>query len=97
MKTDARAIVKRALTTEKSLNLREGKHCYAFEVASDANRLEIGRAVEELFKVKVTAVRTINVRGKLKRLGRFVGKRPAWKKAYVTISPEGHIELFEKT
>lgn len=96
MKTDARNIVKRALTTEKSLNLREGQHCFAFEVAADANRLEIGRAVEELFKVKVTAVRTVNVRGKLKRLGRFVGKRAAWKKAYVTITPEGHIELFEK-
>lgn len=96
MKVDARAIVKRALTTEKSLNLREGQHCYAFEVASDANRLEIGRAVEELFKVKVTDVRTIQVRGKLKRLGRFAGKRPAWKKAYVTIAPEGHIDLFEK-
>jgi large subunit ribosomal protein L23 len=97
MKTDARMIVKRALTTEKSLNLREGQRCYAFEVASDANRHEIGRAVEELFKVKVTAVCTINVRGKLKRLGRFVGKRPAWKKAYVTIGVDGHIDLFEKT
>lgn len=96
MKIDARTIVKRALTTEKSLNLREGQHCYAFEVASDANRLDIGRAVEELFKVKVVAVRTMSVRGKLKRLGRFVGKRPAWKKAYVTIAPEGHVELFEK-
>lgn len=96
MKTDARAIVKRALTTEKSLNLREGQRCYAFEVASEANRLEIGKAVEELFKVKVETVRTVNVRGKLKRLGRFVGRRSAWKKAYVTIAPEGHIELFEK-
>ncbi len=96
MKTDARVIVKRALTTEKSLNLREGQQCYAFEVDSEANRLEIGRAIEELFKVKVTGVRTVNVRGKLKRLGRFVGKRSAWKKAYVTIAPEGHIELFEK-
>ena len=96
MKVDARTIVKRALTTEKSLNLREGMHCYAFEVNADANRLEIGRAIEALFKVKVTNVRTVNVRGKLKRLGRFAGKRAAWKKAYVTIGPDGHIDLFEK-
>lgn len=96
MKTDARVIVKRALTTEKSVILRESRHCFAFEVAADANRLEISRAIEELFKVKVTGVRTINVRGKLKRLGRYAGKRPAWKKAYITIAPEGHIELFEK-
>lgn len=97
MRYDARSIVRKALTTEKSLNLREGQHCYAFEVAGDANRLQIGRAVEELFKVKVMGVRTVNVRGKLKRLGRFAGMRPAWKKAYVTIAPEGHIELFEKS
>jgi large subunit ribosomal protein L23 len=97
MKYDARTVVHRALTTEKSLNLREGQHCYAFEVAPEANRLQIGRAIEELFKVKVTAVRTINVRGKEKKLGRFTGRRSAWKKAYVTIAPEGHIELFEKT
>lgn len=96
MKIDARSIVRRALTTEKSLNLREGQHCFAFEVAPGANRLQIGSAVEELFKVKVTSVRTVNVRGKSKRLGRFEGKRPSWKKAYVTITPEGHIELFEK-
>ncbi len=97
MKYDARTIVQRALTTEKSLNLREGQHCYSFEVAPEANRLQIGRAIEELFRVKVTAVRTINVRGKEKKLGRFTGRRSAWKKAYVTIAPEGHIELFEKT
>ncbi|HEX9750399.1 MAG TPA: 50S ribosomal protein L23 [candidate division Zixibacteria bacterium] len=97
MKYDPRHIVLRALTTEKSLNLRESQHCYAFEVAADANRLEIGRAVAELFKVEVTDVRTMNVRGKTKRLGRFEGKRPAGKKAYVTIRPGGHIELFEKT
>lgn len=96
MKYDPRLIVRRALTTEKSLNLRETQHCYTFEVAPDANKLQIERAVEELFKVKVLKVRTINVRGKLKRLGRFTGKRAARKKAYVTIHSEGHIDLFEK-
>jgi len=96
MRYDPHQIIRRALTTEKSLNLREGKNCFAFEVAADANKLQIEQAVNELFKVKVTNVRTMNVRGKLKRLGRFVGKRPASKKAYVTIRPEDHIELFEK-
>ncbi|MEW5702668.1 MAG: 50S ribosomal protein L23 [Candidatus Zixiibacteriota bacterium] len=97
MRYDPRRIIRRALTTEKSVILREGRHCFAFEVDPDANKLEIGQAVEDLFKVKVVDVRTINVRGKLKRLGRFAGRRPARKKAYVTIHSEGHIELFEKT
>lgn len=97
MKYDPRRIIRKALTTEKSVILRESRHCYSFEVDPDANKLEIGRAIEELFKVKVVDVRTINVRGKLKRLGRYAGRRPARKKAYVTIRPEGHIELFEKT
>jgi large subunit ribosomal protein L23 len=96
MRYDPHLIVRKALTTEKSLNLREGQHCYAFEVAPDANKHQIGRAVEELFKVRVLDVRTVNIRGKEKRLGRFSGKRPARKKAYVTIHPEGHIGLFEK-
>jgi len=97
MRRDPHRVVRRALTTEKSVILRENRHCFAFEVDPDANKLEIGRAVEELFNVKVLAVRTINVRGKLKRLGRYAGRRPARKKAYVTIHPEGHIALFEKT
>jgi large subunit ribosomal protein L23 len=96
MKYDPHLIVRKALTTEKSLNLRESQHCYAFEVACDANKLQVGQAIEELFKVKVLDVRTVNVRGKMKRLGRFTGRRAAWKKAYVTIHPEGHIDLFEK-
>lgn len=95
MKYDPRHIILRALTTEKSLTMREKQHCYTFEVACDANKLQVSRAVEELFKVHVLSVRTINVRGKLKRLGRFTGRRPASKKAYVTIHSEGHIELFE--
>jgi large subunit ribosomal protein L23 len=97
MNYDPHRIIRKALTTEKSVILREGRHCFAFEVDPEANKLEIGRAVEDLFKVKVVRVRTINVRGKLKRLGRFTGRRAARKKAYVTIHSEGHIELFEKT
>ena len=83
-------------TTEKSLGLRENEHCYSFEVDPEANKLQIRQAVEELFKVKVLDVRTHNVRGKMKRLGRFVGKQTATKKAYVRIHPDGHIDLFEK-
>lgn len=96
MKYDPHRIVRKALTTEKTLTLREKEHCYAFEVDPEANKLQIGRAIEELFKVKVLDVRTFNMRGKLKRLGRFTGKRAATKKAYIRIHPEGHIDLFEK-
>ncbi len=97
MKYEAHAIVERALTTEKSLNQREKHDCIAFKVASGADKLQIKRAVEELFKVKVVDVRTMVVRGKEKRMGRFAGRRPSWKKALVTIRKGDHIELFEKT
>ncbi len=96
MKYDARAIVHKALTTEKSLNQREKKSCVAFRVATEADKLQIKRAIEELFKVKVIHVRTMVVRGKLKRLGRFAGRCPSWKKALVTIRSSDHVELFEK-
>ncbi|MBI3873070.1 MAG: 50S ribosomal protein L23 [candidate division Zixibacteria bacterium] len=96
MKYEPHQVIVKALTTEKSLNLREHHHCYAFQVATGANKLQISRAVEELFKVKVVDVRTLVGRGKMKKMGRFAGRRPAHKKAYVTIAPEGHIELFEK-
>ena len=66
-----------------------------FEVARDANKIEIRRAVEKLFKVSVTDVRTLVVRGKVKRVGRFTGQRPSWKKAFVTLKPGDNIEFFE--
>jgi large subunit ribosomal protein L23 len=96
MRYDARAIIEQALTTEKSLNLREGQDCVAFRVNKDADKLQIRRAVEELFSVKVTDVRTMVMRGKTKRLGRFEGRRPAWKKALVKLRKGDHIGLFEK-
>jgi large subunit ribosomal protein L23 len=96
MKYDAHTIVERALTTEKSLDQREKRNCVAFKVAPQADKLQIKRAIEELFKVKVVDVRTMIVRGKEKRMGRFSGRRPAWKKALVTIRQGDHIELFEK-
>jgi len=97
MKYNAHAIVERALTTEKSLDHREKRNCVAFQVATGADKLQIKRAVEELFKVKVVDVHTMMVRGKEKRLGRFAGRRPSWKKALVTVRKGDHVELFEKT
>ena len=66
-----------------------------FEVARDANTIEIKGAVEKLFNVKVTGVRTLVVRGKEKRVGRFSGRRPSWKKAFVTLKAGDNIEFFE--
>jgi large subunit ribosomal protein L23 len=82
-------IVRRPRVTEKGLRDVERRRAYAFEVASDANKVEIRKAVEALFSVKVEAVRTMNMIGKAKRMGRFWGRRPAWKKAIVKLR-EGH-------
>ena len=64
-------------------------------VVRDANKVEIRAAVQSLFKVTVTDVRTLVVRGKEKRVGRFAGRRPSWKKAFVTLKPGDNIEFFE--
>lgn len=93
---DARQVVRRALITEKGARLRERENVYFFEVDPDANKVEIRRAVEEIFSVRVTKVRTINYAGKPKRLGRFAGKRSSWKKAIVTVAEGQTIELFEQ-
>jgi large subunit ribosomal protein L23 len=82
---NANQIIRRPLVTEKSTILREEGNVIAFEVDPNANKIEVKRAVEELFKVKVDDVRIFNVRGKMKRLGRFVGKRRDWRKAYVRL------------
>ncbi len=101
-------IIKRPLLTEKGTRLKETggqsegaldpetmKSQLLFEVARDANKVEIRHAVEKLWNVDVLAVRTSVVRGKEKRLGRFVGKRSNWKKALVTIAPGQNVEFFE--
>jgi large subunit ribosomal protein L23 len=93
---DARSIILRPLVTEKGSRLREIGNKYLFSVAPDANTIEIKRAVEEIFKVKVRDVRTMNVHGKVKRMGRFEGKRPDWKKAVVTLEEGQAIDLFEQ-
>jgi large subunit ribosomal protein L23 len=93
---DPRSVVKKALITEKGTVQREQANQYHFEVARAANKIEIKRAIETLFSVKVADVRTMQVRGKVKRQGRFSGKRSDWKKAVVTLKPDQKIELFEQ-
>ena len=91
---EARDIIIRPLITEKSTALMaEGKN--VFEVAKAANKIEIAKAVSEIFKVKVEGVNTINVTGKVKRMGRFIGKRSDYKKAIVKLAAGETIEFFE--
>jgi large subunit ribosomal protein L23 len=93
---DPRSIVRRALITEKGTTLRETRNQYHFEVARDANKIEIKQAIEVIFSVKVGSVRTQQLRGKVKRQGRYAGRRSDWKKAIVTLKPDQKIELFEQ-
>lgn len=87
-------VLRRPLITEKGTSLQaEGK--YAFEVASGANKHQVKDAVEKAFKVKVTAVNTITVHGKRRRVGKRIVLTRPWKKAIVTLSPGDHIEIFE--
>lgn len=93
---DPRTVVKRALITEKGTALRELRNQYHFEVAKDANKIEIKQAIEAIFSVKVGSVRTLQVHGKVRRQGRYAGRRSDWKKAIVTLQPDQKIELFEQ-
>ncbi len=88
-------VIIRPLITEKITGLTETDNQYGFIVDRRANKVEIKNAIEKKFEVKVTSVRTINVQGKVKRLGRFSGKRSDWKKAVVTLAKENKITLFE--
>jgi large subunit ribosomal protein L23 len=92
---EAQKIIRRPMVTEKSTRQKEEARQYVFEVHRDANKIEIQSAVERLFKVKVLQVRTSNVLGKVKRLGRRTGKRPDWKKAVVTLKEGDRIDFFE--
>ena len=96
MSSDPRSIIRKVLITEKGTVLREVQQKYLFEVARVANKIEIKRAVEAVFNVKVDSVQTMQVRGKTKRQGRWVGRRNDWKKAIVTLKPDQKIELFEQ-
>ncbi len=90
---DARDIIIRPIITEHSYDLIE-KNKYTFEVARDANKIEIGKAVEELFGVHVTKVNTLNVKPKKKRVRYAIGLTRRWKKAIVTIEEGQTIEIF---
>ena len=96
MTREPRTIVRRAMISEKGTRLREKQNGYLFEVARDSNKIEIKRAIESIFNVKVDSVRTIRVHGKPKRQGRYAGHRPDWKKALVTLRKGHTIELFEQ-
>lgn len=92
---DARDIIIKPLISEKSTALM-GELKYAFRVAPQANKVDIKKAVEELFKVKVKDVNTIRVTGKIKRMGAHSGRRPNWKKAIITLTEDSKpIEIFE--
>ena len=83
---NANQIIRRPLVTEKSTMMRDaGDNILAFEVDTKANKIQVKSAIEELFKVKVEEVRLFNVRGKIKRMGRYAGKRRDWRKAYVRL------------
>ena len=88
-------IIKKPLITEKSTRLKESENQIAFVVDSQANKIQIRHAVEKLFKVKVQAVRTMNLVGKRKRMGKSWGWKPDWKKAIVTLKEGERIEFFE--
>ena len=90
-------VIRRPLITEKSNVLKETQATLCFEVHRDATKPEIKKAVESFFNVKVAQVRVANVHGKVKRQGRFQGRRPDWKKAYVVLREgEKMVEFFEQ-
>ena len=95
MKTDPTKMLRRPVVTEKSTALKQARNQVIFEVVQEATKPMIKRAVEKAFNVKVSAVNTMVVRGKVKRMGRFAGKRANWKKAVVTLAPGQDIQLFE--
>jgi len=90
-----REVVIRPLLTEKSTILKENQNQVLFQVAPDANKVEIRQAVETIFNVKVRDVRTIVMEGKLKRMGKHEGRRPGWKKAIISLQPGHKIDLVE--
>ena len=95
MTRSAREILIRPLMTEKSMRQKEELNTVAFRVRPDANKVEIRTAVETVFNVKVSSVRTAMFEGKMKRMGRAEGRRPNWKKAVVALAPGHKIEIVE--
>jgi large subunit ribosomal protein L23 len=93
----SRKVIITGKLTEKGNRLRTNENKYLFVVDQNSNKLEIKKAVEDVFKVKVKKVTTMNQHGKLKKMGRFEGKRSNWKKAIVQLMPGETIEIFEMT
>ena len=93
MMNDMYKIVRAPVVTEKSQALKAETNKMVFEVAATANKVEIRRAIEKIFSVKVTDVKTMNVRGKLKRIGKHAGYRQNWKKAVVTLAEGAEIDV----
>ncbi|MCK5064911.1 MAG: 50S ribosomal protein L23 [Candidatus Fermentibacteraceae bacterium] len=92
---DARQIIIRPIVTEKSTVIRDISNQYSFRVIPRASKGQITSAIEELFDVRVTKIRTISMQGKMKRLGRNVGRKASWKKAIVTLAEGDTIDFFE--
>ena len=90
-----REVIRRPLITERATQLQEADGKYSFEVDRRANKIDVKRAVESMFDVQVVKVNTISVHGKVKRLGRFMGRRSDWKKAVVTLVNGQSIDFFE--
>ena len=90
-----RQIIISPLITEKTSQQLAGNNTYTFKVSMNANKVEIKQAIEKIFSVRVVSVNTINMLGKPKRLGKYDGKRPDWKKAIVTLKPGDKIADFE--
>jgi large subunit ribosomal protein L23 len=88
-------VIRKLLVTEKSTLAREESNKYIFEVDRKANKVEIGKAVEKLFKVKVVDVHVMHVLGKKKRAGKVMGQKSSWKKAIVTLTAGNRIEVIE--
>ena len=95
MNRDPRNVLVKPLMTEKSMQQKEDLNAITFKVSVDANKVEIRQAVEKVFNVKVATVRTASHEGKWKRMGKFEGRRPGWKKAVVTLAPGHKIDLVE--
>lgn len=94
MRYDPYKIIKRPVISEKSTLLTESHNKYVFEVAPEANKIQIKKAVEDIFKVAVVKVRTMRMPGKTKRVRLQIGRTPEWKKAVVTLKQGDRIELF---
>ena len=88
-------VVRGPIITEKGTLVGEAGNQVVFRVHTNANKIEIRHAIETLFKVKVTKVRTAQHLGKVRRVGKYAGRRPNWKKAYVTLAEGNRIDFFE--